>query len=56
MRTKALADDSELEFEFFLAAELGTTVQRLRGELGQDEFIYWAMYYARKAQQQELRQ
>lgn len=30
------------------------SVGRLREELSQEEFLYWGMYYARKAQREEL--
>jgi hypothetical protein len=51
--TKALADDSELEFEYFLASELKMTVAQLR-QMDNDEFVHWSMFYARKAQATEL--
>lgn len=51
---RALDADPELEFEFFLAQELGRTVGELRTSLSQEEFLYWGMYYARKAQREEL--
>jgi hypothetical protein len=51
---KRLATDEDLEFEFFLASELGMTVGQMRDEMDNDEFVHWAMYYARKSQQQEL--
>lgn len=38
----------------YLAQKLGMTVARLRAEMGQDEFVRWSVYYARKAQQDEL--
>ena len=36
-------------FEFFLASELGMTVNRLRHELTEEEFLYWSAYYEVKA-------
>ncbi len=30
------------------------TVARLRAEMSNDEFVRWSIYYARKAQRQEL--
>lgn len=51
----ALADDTELEFEHYLAVKLGKTVRQLRHEMDQGEFVRWSMYYARIAQQQEMR-
>lgn len=32
------------------------TVARMRAEMGQDEFLNWGVYYARKAQREELAQ
>lgn len=46
--------EPELEFEFFLAQKLGMTVVRLRAEMDQMEFLEWGIFYARKAQRQEL--
>ena len=34
-----------LRFEFFLATELGKTVEELRKSLSELELIYWAGYY-----------
>ena len=52
----ALADDPELEFEHYLAVKLGMTVRELRERMDQGEYVRWSMYYARIAQQEELRQ
>lgn len=30
------------------------TVSRMRAEMGNDEFVGWGIYYARKAQREEL--
>lgn len=49
-------DQTELEFEFFLAGELKMTVARLRQEMPAREFMQWSVYYGRKAQRQELAQ
>lgn len=49
-----LEEDPDLEFEFFLAAELGMTVARLRLEMTNQEFVYWSRFYSRKHAQQEL--
>lgn len=47
----------ELEFEFYLARELGgMTVGELRERMGADEFLHWQAYYALRAQQLELEQ
>lgn len=43
----------DLEFEFFLAQKLGRTVAELR-EMSAREFLGWSVYYARKAQREEL--
>ncbi len=51
---KAFEANQGLEFEFFLAQKLGMTVDRLRAEMPNEEFLYWSMYYARKAQREEL--
>jgi hypothetical protein len=51
---RAFDADPELEFEFFLAQKLGRTVGELRASLSQEEFLYWGMHYARKAQREEL--
>lgn len=53
-RTKAFDESAALEFEFFLAAELGMTVAQLRHEMDNGEFVAWGVYYGRKAQEQEL--
>lgn len=46
-------DDSDAEFEFFLAETLGRTVVEL-GEMSNDEFVRWAVYFGRKAQRQDI--
>lgn len=38
----------------FLAQKLGMTVARLRTELSSQEFVHWGVFYARKAQREEL--
>ena len=43
-----------MEFEYFLAQRLGMTVDRLRAGMSNDEFVRWQVYYARKAQREEL--
>ncbi|MFG3709481.1 hypothetical protein [Micromonospora sp. NPDC047730] len=32
------------------------TVARMRAEMSNDEHVYWQVYYARKAQRQQLEQ
>jgi len=44
----------ELEFEYFLAAELHMTRARLLDEMSNDEFMGWYTYYSRKAQREEI--
>lgn len=51
---KAFDADPELEFEFYLADRLGMTVDRLRAEMTQDEFVRWSVYHGRIAQRREL--
>lgn len=51
---RAFETDSDLEFEFFLAQKLSMTVARLREEMPNDEYLRWNIYYARKAQREEL--
>jgi hypothetical protein len=46
--------DPTTEFEFFLAQKLGMTVARLRAEMTNQEFMEWGVFYARKAQREEL--
>lgn len=44
----------DLEFEFYLATKLCMTVGQLRERMTQGEFVQWAVYYKRQAQQIEL--
>lgn len=46
--------DPTLEFELFLAQQLGMTRARLREEMPAAEFIDWQVYYGRKAQREQL--
>lgn len=48
--------DPELEFEFYLAEQLGKTVTALRSEMDNDEFLRWAIFYGRRRQRQQLEQ
>jgi hypothetical protein len=52
--TKAFETSPDLEFEYFLARELGMTVARLRHEMSAQEFLEWSIYYGRKGQRAEL--
>lgn len=45
----------DLEYDFYLAAELGMTVAELRERMSNREYEEWNMYHARRAQQEELR-
>jgi hypothetical protein len=45
---------NEGEFEHFLAEKLSMTVHRMRQEMPASEYLRWSVYYARKAQRQEL--
>jgi allophanate hydrolase subunit 2 len=49
-----LETSPELEFEFYLATKLHMTVGQLRAGMTQNEFVQWAIYYQRLAQQMEL--
>lgn len=49
-----LEHDETLEFEFYLADRLKTTVRRLREEMPMAEFLGWQIYHGRKAQRAEL--
>jgi hypothetical protein len=42
-----------LNYEFSLACELKMTVSRLRTELTEDEFIYFAAYHELKAEKEK---
>jgi hypothetical protein len=46
--------DPTTEFDHFLAAKLGMTVERMRREISSDEYVDWTVYYARQAQRLEL--
>lgn len=45
--------DPELEFEFFLAEQLGKTVAEL-SEMDHAEFVRWAIFYGRRRQREQL--
>lgn len=54
-RTKAFEADPQFEFEFYLTEKLGgMTVAELRERMSADEFLYWEVYFGRKAQRIEL--
>jgi hypothetical protein len=52
--TSSFETNRDLEFDFFLAEQLGMTVARMRAELSNDEYVYWSVYFGRKAQRQQL--
>ncbi len=47
-------EQTELEFEFYLAERLHMTVDQLRRRMSQREFMQWSVYFGRKAQRQEM--
>lgn len=47
-------ENGDLEFEHFLAVELGMTVGELRRRMSAEEFMRWTVYYGRKAQRAEM--
>jgi hypothetical protein len=48
-----LRRDSWLNFEFFLATELGKTINELRTSISEEELIYWAAYYENKYEEEK---
>ena len=50
---KRIEGDGWLNFEFFLATELGKTLYELRTLLTQEELIYWAAYYDLKNEREK---
>lgn len=54
LTTTFVNPDTGLEFEFFLATELHKTVKELREQMSLKEFLYWGIYYGRRAQEREL--
>lgn len=58
MRPKAayleFESDEALEFEYYLADRLKTTVRQLREEMPAAEFMGWQVYHGRRAQRDEL--
>ena len=44
---------SWLNFEFFLATELGKTLYELRTLITQEELVYWAAYYELKIDREQ---
>lgn len=49
-----LETEPDLEFEFYLAQKLSMTVGEMRARMGNDEFVMWTRFFARKAQAEEL--
>lgn len=48
--------DPRREFLFYLAAQLGMTVERLLKETANSELVEWSVYYGREAQRRQLAQ
>jgi hypothetical protein len=46
--------DPAIEFELFVAQKLGRTRDELRATMSQSEYLDWCLFYARKAQREEL--
>lgn len=51
---KAMERDPTIEFDHFLAQKLSMTVERMHREMSNAEYVRWELYYARKAQREEL--
>jgi len=51
---RAFEVEPGLEFEFMLARKLGMTVDRLREEMPNAEFVQWSVYFGREGQRREL--
>ena len=48
-----MKQDNWLFFEFFLSCELGMTVSRMRNELTDAEFAYYAAFYELKNEREQ---
>lgn len=46
--------DPTIEYEFFLAEKLGRTVAELRQTISEHEFVGWAVYHGRRAQDMQM--
>jgi len=53
-RAKSFDADESLEFDYFLASKLDMLVTDLRSRMPNTEYVGWRMYFARKAQREEL--
>lgn len=51
---KEFEANPELEFRYLLAQKLGMTVAEMAHRMSNDEYVHWQIYYARKAQREEL--
>jgi hypothetical protein len=51
---RELADDSNLEFDHYLAAKLHMTVRELGERMDHAEYVRWSAYYAREAQRRQI--
>jgi hypothetical protein len=46
--------NADLEFDHFLAQKLSMTVAEMRRRVSSQEYLEWAVYFARDAQRKEL--
>lgn len=53
-RCSGFETEPDLEFEFYLADRLSTTVGQLREEMSNEEFVGWQVFHGRKAQRADL--
>lgn len=53
-RYREFEERPDIEFDYFLAAKLGMTVDFMRRNVSADEYLGWSTFYKRKAQQEEL--
>lgn len=51
--TKAFEADPSLEFDFFLAEQLGVMVTEIRA-MDNLDYLHWNIYFGRKAQKIEI--
>jgi hypothetical protein len=54
MPPKAFLEGGELAHEFYVARELGMTVQRLRDEMSNLEFMQWTRFLGVEHQSRQL--
>lgn len=51
-----MTNDDNIEFDYFLAKELGMTVSDMEARMSTREYLYWTRYYAVRQQRAELEQ